>query len=203
MNRGELELLIAGYMHRKDLAGDIPGFIVLATARLGRDLRSQENQTILNPYQPLEDISPLPDDYRGLKGLSYLSGSARIDVVTATQGVLATFAQTGNNPQVYNIIGKSIEIRPFSPIDYRLIYYNSPAELVDTDSTNQVLTAYPYLYLYASLIEAFTFTQDGGARETVLGTFGSEVTLVNNQSENADVGARPRMRNVRRSHHAT
>jgi len=203
MNRGELELLVAGYLHRDNLAGDIPGFITLATARIGRDLRSQENQIILDPFQPLTGISALPADYRGLKGLSYLNGGKRVDLVTATQCVIASFTQEASRPQVYNVIGKSIEIRPFSPLDFRLIYFNAPADLVDTESTNAVLTAYPYIYLYGALIEGFTFTQDGGGRDVVLGTFGEEVALINKQSEKADTGARPRMLTTRRMHYAT
>jgi len=205
MNRGELEILVADYLHRTDTdtIGAIPGFITLTTARIGRDLRSQENQTILDPFQPAAEISALPVDYRQIKSLSYLSGRIRIDVITATAGVLATYPRTGNSPQVYNVIGKSIEIAPFSPIDMRLIYFNAPAELVDTDSENEILTAYPYIYLYGALIEGFTFTQDGGGRDTVLATFGEEVELINKQTINADTGARPRSLSTRRRHYAT
>ena len=190
MNLGELKTLLAEYMHRDDLTDVLGGFISLATQRIGRDLKSQFNQIILDPFEPTTPIFDLPSDYRGMKDLSYSQGEVQVELHAANQSSVKAFQSTGARPMVYSVIGTRIEIRPFQAKEFRLIYYNAPQDLVAADDTNEVLTNYPYLYLYASLVEAFFYTQDGGGRDQALQTYSAEVEAVNTQSANADAGAR-------------
>ena len=199
MNRGELETLIAKYIHRDDLgsgAGNedvIGGFIDLATIRIGRDLRSAENETIVDPFNPADQVSPLPSDFQNVRDISYLSGAQRVVLKAKSPGTLAAFPQTGSSPAFYRVIGKEIEITPFQAKDFRLIYFNAPAALTDTSSENDILTAYPQLYLYASLIEAYFFTQDAGGHTLATETYVSEVETENLRTMKADAGDRPSM----------
>ena len=199
MNRGELETLIAKYIHRDDLgsgAGNedvIGGFIDLATIRIGRDLRSAENETIVDPFNPADQVSPLPSDFQNVRDISYLSGAQRVVLKAKSPGTLAAFPQTGSSPAFYRVIGKEIEITPFQAKDFRLIYFNAPADIPDPNSENDILTAYPQLYLYASLIEAYFFTQDAGGHTLATETYVSEVETENLRTMKADAGDRPSM----------
>jgi len=191
MNRGELESLIADYIHRTDLASNIPGFIDLATARIGRDLRSAENETVLDPFEPTDQISDLPDDFRSIRDISWLQGASRIVLKSSSVTRMSRFQQTGNAPAFYRLIGKQIEITPFQVKEFRLVYFNAPAPLVDTNSENEILTNYEQLYLYASLVEAYFFTLDAGGRDLALATYTSEVETENTRTSKADAGDRP------------
>ena len=191
MNRGELEALVAQYIHREDLGDQIPGFIDLATNRIGRDLRSAENQTVLEPFSPATQVSDLPEDFRNMRDVTYLLGSARVVLRSASPKTMSGVPQTGNRPIYYRLVGKQIEIVPFQVKEMRLVYFNAPAPLTDSASENAILTNYEQLYLYASLIEAYFFTQDAGGHGLATETYTSEIDAENNRSKKADAGDRP------------
>ncbi len=193
MNLGELKTLVQDYAHRTDPAtiNKIGGFIDLATARIGRDLQSLENTIILDPFNPVASgtIAPLPDDYRHMKEISYKQGIARVQLRGGSVDTLSKYRDTSDSSLFYKIHGRNIEIKPFSTRDYRLIYYASPVPLVDDEDDNAVLDAYPYLYLYAALVEMFFYVQQGGGMTQALETYTSEITETNRQASNAEAGA--------------
>lgn len=194
MNKGELITLVADYAHRTDqqTINKISGFIDLATKRIGRDLKAQENTIVLDPYTPVQgagNVAPLPADYRHMKEISYKQGVSRVQLRSASVDKLTRYRDTANSSLFYKIHGFDIEIKPFSARDYRLIYYANPAALVNDEDENEVLTAYPYLYLYAALVEMFFYVQQGGGMTQALETYTSEITETNRQSANADAGA--------------
>jgi hypothetical protein len=191
MNRGELETLIAQYIHRDDLGPNIPGFIDLATSRIARDLRSAENETVLDPYEPTTQISDLPDDFQSIRDISWGTGAGRVALKASSPAQMGIYPQTGSSPVFYRVIGKQIEITPFQAKEFRLVYFNAPADLVDDASENKILTAYPAIYLYASLIEAYFFTQDAGGHGLASETYSSEVAIENTRTTKADSGDRP------------
>lgn len=188
MTYGELKALVADYMHRSNLEDKIPGFIDFAGARIGRNLRSQENTTVV-ALSPTTQNFPLPADYRGMREISYVTGGTRIQLRSATVDKLSTVEQTGQFSLFYRINGLSIEIVPFVARDFKLVYYNAPAQLVDDAETNAVLDAYPYLYVYGAMLEAMFYIRDFRAREGALATFTSEIDELNLMTANADVGA--------------
>ena len=189
MTRGELETLIAAYMHRTDLGPYIPGFIELAGQRIGRTLRSQANETVVE-LGITEPNTALPDDYRGMR--SVLSKQDRgprvLSAMSPTQ--LARYTSNGT-PAFYCIQGKTITVQPFTAGVIILDYWAEPAALPATTSTNAVLTAYPYLYLYAALVEASVFVDDTEKAGNMAGVFNNEITEVNNQGSDAMSGAIP------------
>ena len=189
MTRTELEALIASYMHRSDLTGDIPGFISLATQRLGRMLRSQVNQTIAI-LQPVTATSDLPANYRGMRALYAQESRGPVALSSVSTHRITRFANTGS-PAAYSITGKKLTIAPFRAGDFELHYYNEPAELVSGTSENAVLDEYPYLYLYASLVEANIFLQNPDQAARMLSIFTGEVHDVNSQSMYASAGDAP------------
>ena len=101
MNNQELQQLIADYLHRTDLAALLPTWIDMARQRIGRDLRSQYNQVVLDPFSTTAQISPLPADYRGMKEISYTQGVARIQLRGGSVDALAAYAQTGIGTRWY------------------------------------------------------------------------------------------------------
>lgn len=189
MTRDELAALIASYTHRTDLAADIPGFIALATDRLGRMLRSQANQTIAI-LQPTTATSALPTNYRGMRALYSSESRGPVPLSSVSTHRIARFATTGS-PAAYSITGKQITIAPFRAGDFEIHYYNSPDELTSGTTENAVLDEYPYLYLYASLVEANIFMQNPDQAARMLSIFTGEVRDVNAQSQYATAGDAP------------
>ena len=191
MNRGELEALVAKYMHRTDLAADIPGFVDLATQRLGRMLKSQVNEISVD-HQPTENPSDLPADFRGMRAVYSLEDRGPVALQSQSISRITRFANSGS-PAAYNIQGKQILIKPFRAGTYELHYFAEPAALGSPSSENAVLDEYPYLYLYASLVEANIFVKDPDQANAMLNILTSEVFDVNAMSGAARAGGNPQM----------
>lgn len=194
MNRGELELLVAQYMHRGDLTNNIPGFVDLATQRLGRMLKSQVNEITAN-INPTVNPSPLPADYRGMRAVYSMEDRGPVTLQSQNISRINRFANTGS-PTAYNVQGKAILIRPFREGTYELHYFAEPAALGSAASENAVLSEYPYLYLYACLVEANIFTKDPEQASAMLEILAGEVFEVNAMSGAARAGNAPQMMGV-------
>lgn len=194
MNRGELEALVAQYMHRKDLTAQIPGFISLATARLGRMLKSQVNE-ITSTINPVTNPSPLPQDFRGMRLITAAESRGPVPLQSQSATRINRFSDNGS-PAAYSISGKQITIKPFREGIYTITYFAEPAALTAGGSENDVLDEYPYLYLYACLVEANIFVQDPEQANAMLQIFSSEVFEVNAMSGAARAGDAPQVQGV-------
>ena len=191
MNRGELEALVAQYMHRTDLASVIPGFVDLATQRLGRMLKSQVNE-ITVPITPTVNPSPLPADFRGMRVVYSQEDRGPIPLQSQSVHRIQRFANNGS-PAAYNIQGKTILIKPFRTGTYEIHYFAEPAALGGATSENAVLDEYPYLYLYASLVEANIYIKDPEQARSMLEILSTEVFEVNAMSGAARAGDAPQI----------
>lgn len=200
MTRGELETLVANYLHRTDLVGDIPGFITLATSRLGRELRTQWNEYYLDPFTVLEQMQELPAGFRQMRRLSYPAARGPVTLVSQGSHLIDRFRNRFDNaggiPAAYALVGATVQIEPFLAGDYRLNYWGNPAELAASGSTNLILDNFPYLYLYACLVEAYIFTQDDAMVEKTLDVLNSEVDAVNIEAKRTRIGDAPAMRSA-------
>jgi hypothetical protein len=189
-DRASLAAAVAEYLHRTDLTVQIVGFIDLATKRLGRDLRSQENETVA-VYDLLTNPQILPADFAAIRDLSYSSGSGIARVRSGSLQQMADYSgsRAGGRPGFYKIRGRMLEVAPTRLGEYNLDYFTNPADLITDISTNSVLAAYPYLYLYATLYEAFFFTQEGQGLANAKATYESEVKQINNQASASMMGS--------------
>jgi hypothetical protein len=194
MNRSELESTIARYLHRTDLTTDIPGFIELATARLGRDLRSDWNFVVSEvaisavPYQ-------LPEDFRELRAITTPEGAGTLQLRSMPTHEYNKVSGS-STPAWYRITGRGLDIVPFQARNYTLEYWGTPASLELGSSTNAVLTYYPFLYVYACLFEGAIFLQDAVMEAKYRDVYQGEVSLVNAESAQRRMGDAPTMRAI-------
>ena len=71
MNRDDLVAQVESYAKRTDLTGDIlSSFLPLAEARIGRDLKSAENETIVELPAVSDNPFDLPEDYGQIRALT-------------------------------------------------------------------------------------------------------------------------------------
>lgn len=194
-DKSDLITLVESYLHRSDstLDNNIASWIDFATKRIGRDLRSQENETSLD-LTPVGNPVALPADYRAMKVIQYpADGNADIALRSVPAATIARITNTGSSPALYNVSGFLLTIKPFQAKTFSLVYWSEPQALAASTDENLVLTAYPYIYLYAVLIEANAWLQDFTVRSQWLATYAGEVGATNEQSQSADVGDTPAM----------
>lgn len=196
MTRTELEALIASYLHRTDMAGVIPGFIELATARLARDLRSTYNEQYVT-VDVNADPMPLPDDWQAFRAVAQESNRGTpFPLRYVGSHEIGRYSTTGGGAQVYTIVARNLMVRPYQAGNYQYNYYNAPAALTAGGSENDVLTNLPYLYLYASLVEAYIYLQDETLAGNMIGVYNGELEAVNLEAKKSRTGDAPAMRAV-------
>jgi hypothetical protein len=108
----------------------------------------------------------MPTNLAALISLSYMStGSAWKPLQCVTIEQLRRNFSVAGDPDVYAIVGHEILFGPFVQPDVDLadaatiemIYWQKPTALSDLAPTNEILLAYPDLYMYAVLVEAARF----------------------------------------------
>ena len=189
-NFNELTALVVDYAHHAELLERCQNvFVPMASVRIGRDLRSRHNEDVATlDGAALGDPMPVPADFGSIRSLSFINGS-RICALSAKDEVSIRLVETqGNVPRAYNIQDSTIIARPFKGGDYLLSYHTVPV-LDDTVTTNDVLTNYPQLYLYAALLELHVWTQDSELRAQALDTYKGEFHAINRQQARARMNA--------------
>ena len=181
----ELQTAIASWGKRTDLTSLIPDFITLAETRIGRSLepRGMETETEL--------VTVLSSRYVALPtGVSMPSGLWMKDFTPRRelQQRLPTtipVSDVSGNPDYWCIDGSNIAFdRPASAVwdfDFR---YQAPFALSASNTTNYILTSYPDVYLWASLIELAGYTLDGNTAALYEGRYQAALRDAQNE-ENA------------------
>lgn len=193
MNRDELIAQVEAYAKREDLTQEIIDFFLpAAESRIGRDLKSFENEVELviavttNPF-------PVPDDYGQVRAIEVEAERGPRTLVSVDLQTINRGDKKGQPPDVYTIAGGQVHLRPFDETaDLTMFYWNRPT-LPDPGSENDVLDRWPTVYLYGVLTELHIFERDderaGGAREL----YQTEVVRINRDAGRAS-GAKPAMR---------
>lgn len=144
-----------------DFTNAVPDLIALAHSRLNRELRcrqmeAQATVTITN------GTGPLPDDF--LEHIEVKDGSspARVLAPVAQTFGDVSFPNSGSGvARYFSILGGTIKTYPASSSNLTLRYYQKIEALDEADDeTNWVLTDYPGLYVYGSLIEGAAYMLD-------------------------------------------
>ena len=200
MNLDGLVEMVASYTKRPDLTSQIRTyFIPLAEARIGRDLRSMENERYaeVTPVDA-ENGAELPADFGAplaihVKGNSWPLASTGPDSLKKWQSV-----SSAENPLFYYIAAsktdagkKAVYTAPYNGAALEVSYYSRP-ELTDAANTNAVLDRYPQLYLYASMLELHVWEKNAEALATIQGSYTDEIGAINRDAERAR-GAKPAM----------
>ena len=192
MNRAELALLVADYAHRLDLLPRIESaFIPLAESRIGRTLKSIENETV-QELTPAESPFDLPTDYGSIRALSIDQNRGPHTLVSLDLHTINNWARTGGQPRFYAIAAGQVDVRPFVAGTFNFFYYFKPL-LPEATSENAVLDAWPNVYIFATLVELNIWTQDKEQRELNLGLYDGEIREINRNAERGR-GEKPAMR---------
>ena len=159
-----LQASIADYIKRTDLGAVIPDFIVLAEARIARELRlrSQVTSTTLTTTAGTQAVA-LPVGWLECENVG-IAGAAPVNLVYANIEYLDSKYPDGyftGKPAIYSIEGSSLMLGPTPDAAYAisLLYYKR-YDALSVTPTNYLLTTHPSIYLFAALAEACVYTLD-------------------------------------------
>lgn len=165
-----LQTTLATWLHRADLAAQIPDFIALAEAKLSCDLdaRPMESRTTLTTTAGNAWLT-LPADMLEMRRL-LLQTSPTITLKYVTPDQISedySAAMTGR-PEVFTVIGGSLQLAPVPDSAYaiELTYQQAIPALSASNATNWLLTGWPNAYLYGALVAAQPYLMNDARMDT-------------------------------------
>jgi hypothetical protein len=153
-NYADLLAAVGNWLERGDLTARIPEFITLAEAEFNRRLRVSEMER--TAFATLaEDRIAVPDDFLGLRSFVIDGVVTKLDYVPP--GDFFDIVATGT-PDVYTIADGMFQLRPsVTTGTVRIVYYQKVPALTAGNTTNWLMTKWPDLYLFSTLMQAEFF----------------------------------------------
>jgi hypothetical protein len=160
----DLQASVANWLHRSDLTSIIPDFIALAEARIARDLRirNQIASTTLLTAAGVQAVA-LPTGWLEFENITITSSPDISPVFVNIQHLNKNYPNNDYTgvPQVYTIEANTIMFGPIPDAAYSVpVLYYKKFDPLSTTPTNWLLTNHPSIYLYATMAEAMTYTQE-------------------------------------------
>ena len=190
--RDELVTEIEAYAKRSDLTQEIIDFFIpKAEARIGRDLKSAENETELDIVVATNPFV-VPADYGQIRALERPSDRGPVTMVSVDLHSINKLVRSKETrASSYLIAGKNVHLSA-SETAVTMFYYNRPALLTGA-AENAVLDRWPQVYLYGALTELHIFERDDPRAAGAKNLFDEEVTRINRDAGRAR-GDKPAMR---------
>jgi hypothetical protein len=161
-NYADLQTSVADWMHRTDLSAKIPDFIRLAESNINRDLNLQPGElelamtaTVANRYMPL------PSDFGSPLAMWLTTYQPRQEIIyrRPTDIILGIGSSM---PRYWTVDGTNIALDSNPDFAYTFTFRYSPVLNIAT-VVNWLITNYPGVYLYASLIQGAIYIRDSDA----------------------------------------
>lgn len=189
MTRAELLVIFERYLKRNDLTDLYSDFLLMAEARMNTVLRLTEMEK-RSTSTPTDGFWSLPSDLLELRHIqATASGSSYpLEYITPEQADDKRRWLTGNY-KFYTLVANTIEIIPHptgsSTSEVEIFYYAKLDALEADSDTNDIVTNYPNLYLYALLAEAATYREAIPQAEGYLQLFNGYVEDLNTYAQAA------------------
>ncbi len=190
----ELKASIANWLNRDDLAAVIPDFISLSEAQIARDIRHwrQEKRVTTSVNEQYEN---LPNDWLEMIQIQLTAGGSLQAVSASELQSRKEVSLTANKPKYYRLTSDQIELYPApdQPYEASMQYYARVPALSDAETSNWILTEYPDIYLYGSLVHAAPYLADDQRITVWASLYKSAVDALNKDSTNSRVSGPLRM----------
>ena len=162
-NYTDLQAAVADFLDRDDLTSTIPDFIALAEAKINRSIRNRRMLTSTSITIDAAQES-LPADF--LEAKSFVLNDTTpypLQLVTYEQAAELNFQRdaTAGKPVYYTIAGDKATFTPAPDATYTgtLVYY-AKVPALSSASTNWLLTSFPDVYLYTTLMQSAPYLRD-------------------------------------------
>ena len=153
-----LKASIADWMHRADMTVIIPDLVVLAEARIARDLRLRRMVTTstLTTTAAVQYVT-LPTDYLEVENLSVATAIERQLIYVNIEHLNVKYpdGSYSGTPAVYTLEADKLYFGPTPDAAYTInILYYARFPALSVTPTNWLLTYHPNIYLFGALAEA-------------------------------------------------
>lgn len=147
-------------------------------------------------------VGTIPSDCLAVRRLDRDSDTIGISPMSPDAFAMRAAHSDGGNVRFYTIEGRKIKTAPGGYTgNLNILYYAKPDAVTQINPTNVVLTAWPNLYLYATLIEVFNTMNADDKAQKHLGLLRSAISGINRTATAIEYGggkksAKPRSHRV-------
>ena len=155
-NYNELVDTVASYLARSDLTSIVPTFVQLAQERMTRDLKTRE-MLKLSTTTASDSTVELPIDFLEMREIHFQGNPpVTLEYQSPDKFFRNHLTTTSGQPYYFTIIGYEMQFAPTPDNNQvlQMLYYNKPAFISPSVSSNLYLANYPDALLYATLAEA-------------------------------------------------
>ena len=182
----QLNTAAANWLDRSDLTDRIPEFIVLAEARFNRILRIRDMETVSTAISTVAGTREysLPTGFVQMKEF-HLSTDPITPLAYITPEMMSRLqaGSTKAKPKVFTIIADNVRLGPNPDAVYTtsMLYYKTFTALSASNTTSEMLTNNPDVYLYGTLLEAEPFIMNDARVQLWATAFRQAVEDIQNQ----------------------
>lgn len=157
----DLKTSIGNWLNRSDLTSYLDDFIDIAEERMMQDLRVREMEDRQEATMSTSSrYLAVPTGFIEMRRLHISSTTPihRLFMVSPEQ-TGDFYDSASGKPNYYAVVGSEIEFNrvPDSAYTVEMAFYKTLTALSDANTTNDILTNYPGVYLYGSLVAASEF----------------------------------------------
>jgi hypothetical protein len=176
----DLQAAVADWLARADLSARIPDFIMLFETVANRRLRVRQQEAAAT-LALMNGVAALPADYLAWRRVTWTGNIPReLEYVHPSylHALFPTLPQ--GNPRYFTIEGGNLTLGPSDDTAIAFDYFQKIPALaalageVPPVAANWLLAAYPDLYLFGALAEAYAYAKDpdnmalwGGRRDAI------------------------------------
>lgn len=197
-NYGQLKTSIAAELARTsdtDFTAKVPDFVRLFEVNIQRDLLHRRQQTSDTLTLAASGTSAtLPTDFLSAEAVILQSTPLKALVSKTIYDLFQEYPNTTTaQPVAYAIQGGSMLIRPPADQAYSITlhYYQALTALDDDADTNWLLTNYPDVYLYGSLVHSAPYLEDDARLQVWIGLYDRAVGALKGESARAIYSGSP------------
>ena len=182
----ELKTAAANWLDRSDLTDRIPEFIALAEARFNRILRIRDMETVSTAISTTAGTREysLPTGFVQMKEF-HLTTDPITPLAYITPEMMSRLqaGSTKAKPKVFTIIADNVRLGPNPDAVYTtsMLYYKTFTALSGSNTTSEMLTNNPDVYLYGTLLEAEPFIMNDARVQLWATAFRQAVEDIQNQ----------------------
>lgn len=192
-NYANLKQAIENWSHRTDISDVIDDFIDLAESRIDNRLQLRANELRATASATTRFLA-LPNGFLQMRRLSVISGSQTYEIQFKSPEQM-TIQSASGRPRQYTVTSQlEFDRVPDASYTLEMSYYRTLTPLSDSNTTNDVLTNYPDLYLYGALAEVHRWAMNEERAIYFDDLFNNKLIEAQKQEKRGRFGPSPAMR---------
>ena len=206
-NYANLKAAIGNFSHRTDISDVIDDFIDLAEDKIDTDLKLRTNELRATATATVDTrFLALPDRFYKMRSLTVnkqsdatdeTEGSVSMCLYKTPQAMQEGVRTTTGRPRYFTVTSQLEFERPFDfAYTLEMSYFSNLVPLSDSNTTNDVLTNFPMLYFYGSLLFLSEYEKDTEQVIKYEQLFDKALAKANKQDRKGRHGPAPRMNTI-------